>query len=50
MNPPTKEEIDRIIATLQTGMKTWKGNPGYARTLEVELFCVMAYRDRVFPS
>lgn len=49
MNPPTRDELNRIIETLQKNIATWKGNAPYLRTLEVELFCVMAYRDRVYP-
>lgn len=46
MQPPKLEELDRIIETLKKSLTTWKGNADYARFLEVELFCVMAYRDK----
>lgn len=46
--PPSKAELDDLIATLKKTVSTWKSNPGYKRQCEVELFCVMAYRDRVY--
>lgn len=49
MEPPTMQELDRIISTLSKNLGTWKGNADYRRILEVELFCVMAYRDK-FPK
>ena len=46
MQPPTMDELERIISTLSKNLGTWKGNAEYRRILEVELFCVMVYRDK----
>ena len=36
--PPTRGEIDDLIAQCALSVNTWKGNAEYRRRLEVELF------------
>lgn len=43
--PPTLEELNRRIATNETIKSKWSGNPGYVRTLDIELYCLYAVRD-----
>ena len=44
--PPTKAEIENVIATVSKSRAMWKSHPGYARFLDVELFCLRAALER----
>jgi hypothetical protein len=34
---PTRIEIENVITRIQHTRDTWRGNPGYARFLDIEL-------------
>ena len=48
--PPTLEELNKRISTLEVMKAKWTGYPSYARALYIELYCLYAVRDGVAVS